>query len=531
MPAVRGLCKLSVMQPGEDRCAKRARAAERSGTYREHISNSPLVATRWQTRSVRQTLWYRYASVGSVERPAGSAQPRPGVPASAADGDASGWWRAAGFARRSELCLQRAVIRDALAQADAAVLQPRLRRLRRNTVVWARLTARRVGSAPASPSMALIQSMSRRQCFWPGQVLAYDGALVEEALAVPEWTAPRLTPMQALTDESYIFLFYLRWRQVVRQAHMPAAQLPVFWVCMLGDGADRPDQHRAGAGVRRPRSAHARDVLGLDAAQHDTVHGRGVRPVLVQLDTAPGKHAILKHSTELRGRHVCLCGHLTPAQLKTQKSLKVECLRLCEARRRQLWRGERLFLQGTDVTKHLPGPRGPASPVCLYPGVSASRAPRDGRGRGRCRAVAAAEAKTAEAPTLGVAARWRGGRGGGGGGRGAGSSGSLHVGVEASHCLYLSSCFRAWDPEWEPVPMVILIGCQLRTASLTGLSICADRYVAVINSVDFAPEVHKLTYWRFELGVPPAGICKAPPLHNRRSLACACRWQVEVQWH
>jgi len=43
--------------------------------------------------------------------------------------------------------------------------------------------------------------------------------------------------------------------------------------------------------------------------------------------------------------------------------------------------------------------------------------------------------------------------------------------------------------------------------------------------------VHKLTYWRFELGVPPAGICKAPPLHNRRSLACACRWQVEVQWH
>ncbi len=229
------------------------RAAERSGTYREYISNSPLVATRWQTRSVRQTLWYRYASVGSVERPAGSAQPRPGVPASAADGDASGWWRAAGFARRSELCLQRAVIRDALAQADAAVLQPRLRRLRRNTVVWARLTARRVGSAPASPSMALIQSMSRRQCFWPGQVLAYDGALVEEALAVPEWTAPRLTPMQALTDESYIFLFYLRWRQVVRQAHMPAAQLPVFWVCMLGDGADRPDQHRAGG--RRPPAA------------------------------------------------------------------------------------------------------------------------------------------------------------------------------------------------------------------------------------------------------------------------------------
>jgi len=236
-----------------------------------------------------------------------------------AEGDARIWQGAAGDPGRSELCLHRVVVRGAPDWAEAAVFQSRLRRLGRNHEVWARSAVRGVGQRP---SVAVHGARAEREP--AAVVLAVAGRAGARFRRRPGRRGARHARMdasspaqaQALTVEAP-FCFDLRRREVIAQVHVPAAQLlAVLEHSVLGGGAVQLHQHRAGAGVRRPRPAHVRDMHRLDAAQHGAVHGRGVRPVLVQLNSAPAKHAVLKHSKELRGRHVRLCGHLMPAQLK-----------------------------------------------------------------------------------------------------------------------------------------------------------------------------------------------------------------------
>jgi hypothetical protein len=161
-----------------------------------------------------------------------------------------------------------------------------------------------------------------------GQVLGYVCALEEPALAAPQMTAPRLAQAQALDFESPLD-FELRRHQVTAEAHVPAAQLlAVLEDGVLGGRAVQLDQHRPDAAT-----VHGTVLRGIKPV-HVTHMGRarpadaGPRPVLVQLDCATAKHAVLKHSKELRSRHVHLCDHLTPAQIKTKRSLDGECLRL-----------------------------------------------------------------------------------------------------------------------------------------------------------------------------------------------------------
>ena len=138
---------------------------------------------------------------------------------------------------------------------------------------------------------------------------------------------------------------------------MPAAQLrgvPKDGV-LSGRGVQL-DQHRPDA-----TTVHGIVLRGIKP-EHVTRMGRarpadaGPRPVLVRPVCAVAKHADPK-DRELRGWHVRLSDHLTPAQIKQKYiTLISECLHRREAGRCPFWHGERLFYQGAIISEHLPRP-------------------------------------------------------------------------------------------------------------------------------------------------------------------------------